>query len=635
MPETSLVIRTFNEEHSLGGLFEGLDGQGYRDFETIVVDSGSFDRTREIARKNTEKIIRIASHDFTFGHSLNVGIQNSTGRFIAIVSAHTVPLDKDWLGNLVEPLHDQQVAMVYGLQRGRADSKFSEYHDFERTFGVKRRVLKPPDFFANNANSAVRRDLWEQHQFDEVLPGLEDIEWAKYWMERNYLVVYQPTAGIFHIHRETWPQVRRRYYREAQAGKWIGIRGRRHIPSEIGREVAYFFSDLNKATRKGTLFDKVAEIARFRYEKAVGSVTGVWNGAYTNNPMKRVQYHFVRNCQAVVIHGPGRASLDTIDIPPLKPGEVLIRVAYEGICATDLEILEGRLGYYKSGMAKYPIVPGHEFSGTVVAVGARVEGAGEGDRVVVECIQGCGECVACRKGNAIGCVQRTEVGVIGKNGGYSEYVITASRFVHKLPPQLKLAQAFLCEPMAVVSKGIKRLQNHASVHGRNCAVIGAGTIGHMAARVLAANGYRTTVFDRNAKRLEALAGTEIRVSEELKNLDDFDSVVEATGNLSALNTVLANLAPGATLLLLGLPYGPMDFNFENIVSSDKTVIGSVGSGAQDFREAIATLPRIDVSAFSKAIFPLAEFSEAWQSARSGTQLKAVLCLDPAAEDEGR
>ena len=79
-------------------------------------------------------------------------------------------------------------------------------------------------------------------------------------------------------------------------------------------------------------------------------------------------------------------------MPSLKPGEVLLRVSYVGVCGTDLEVLEGTLGYYRSGLAQYPIVPGHESSGTVVAVGPRVTGFNEGDRVVVECIQGCGEC---------------------------------------------------------------------------------------------------------------------------------------------------------------------------------------------------------------------------------------------------
>src|ERR1043166_3642364 len=170
-PETSVIIRAFNEEKDLPGLFAGLRRQGYRDFEVVVVDSGSFDRTREIAQIHADQLVRIKPEDFTFGYSLNVGVRHSKGRFIAIISAHTLPMSDDWLKHLVEPLRDPKVAMVYGQQRGHADSKFGETLDFVRTFGTKRHTLVPPNFFANNANAAVRRDLWKQHAFGEGLTG--------------------------------------------------------------------------------------------------------------------------------------------------------------------------------------------------------------------------------------------------------------------------------------------------------------------------------------------------------------------------------------------------------------------------------------------------------------------------------
>ncbi|MGD9221566.1 MAG: glycosyltransferase family A protein, partial [Desulfobacterales bacterium] len=182
-PEISIIIRTFNEEKYVPALLEALTLQSLCDFETIVVDSGSLDRTPEIATQKADHLLRIQSHDFTFGHSLNVGIHNASGKYIVIVSAHTLPVDSEWLAQLVKPLYDDQNAMVYGRQLGGETSKFSESQDMRRTFGSKRTILKPPNFFANNANSAIRKDLWQQHPFDESLPGLEDIEWAKYWME--------------------------------------------------------------------------------------------------------------------------------------------------------------------------------------------------------------------------------------------------------------------------------------------------------------------------------------------------------------------------------------------------------------------------------------------------------------------
>lgn len=626
MPEISVIIRAYNEEKHLPSLFDALEAQTYRDFETVVVDSGSVDRTRSIARQRADRLVRIRPEDFTFGHSLNTGIANGAGRLAVIVSAHTLPTGREWLARLVAPLADPETAMVYGRQIGWSRSKFSESLDFERTFRPEGKVQTPPDFFANNANSAVRRDLWESHPFDEALPGLEDVEWARYWMERNLRVVYQPEACICHIHAETWAQVRRRYHREGMAAKWIGIRNWYDLPDEVWKETRCFFADLGRALQQGRLMAVGPEIARFRYEKLWGSVGGILDGEKMTSPAGREALFFDKTYRAVVIHGPGVARLEERGIPKLKPGEVLVRVAYQGVCATDLEIYDGTLGYYKSGLAKYPIVPGHEFSGLVAAVGARVSGVAEGDPVVVECVQGCGECAACRKGNAIGCGDRREVGVIGCDGGYAEYVIAPARFVHRLSEEIALERACLCEPLAVVLKGLRRLGRIQEMEegGRNCAVVGAGPIGHLAARVLARRGHRVTVFDRNPRRLDVLAGSGVGTDRDLGRFAGFDTVVEATGNPDALEAALHNSGAGALILLLGLPYARLDFSFESVVGYDKSIIGSVGSSSEDFEEALAMLPQIDTSAFLEKVFPLNAFGQAWEAARAGTHLKVIL-----------
>jgi 2-desacetyl-2-hydroxyethyl bacteriochlorophyllide A dehydrogenase len=629
-PETTVLIRAFNEERWLPDVLKALDKQSYRDFEVLLVDSGSLDRTREIVAASGGRVVRLRSDDFTFGHSLNVGIQQARGSFIAIVSAHAIPTGDQWLERLIAPLRQPNTAMVFGGQRGHPVSKFSEARDFERIFPAKALWMDDDHVFVNNANSAVRRDLWEQHQFDEGLPGLEDAEWAKYWIPLGKEVRYEPDASIFHVHTETWAQVRHRFYREGIAGRWTAVRIIRNIPGEIWREMRWTVVDLWLATRQRRLKALASEIGRYRYHKTVGIVKGILDSRKITNPSKRAEIYYKTGFPALAIRGPHEASLEQRSIPTLKPGEMLVRVAYEGICATDLEIFEGRLGYYKSGMAKYPIVPGHESSGTVVSLGKRVTGFNEGDRVVVECIQGCGACVDCQRDSAITCRERREVGVIGVDGGYASYLVTRSRYAHKVPANVSLAQAALAEPLAVVIKGLRRLgASSASDTPKRCAVIGAGTIGHLAAKVLSLRGHKVTVFDRETARLSLLTGA-ATTETSLAGLVQFDWLVEATGDQAALTSLLQQSATGATLLLMGLPYAQHNFSFESIVGFDKTVVGSVGSNGADFEQALATLPLLDTSPFLQASFPLEDYERAWAAVRSRAHIKVMLKIDSAA-----
>jgi 2-desacetyl-2-hydroxyethyl bacteriochlorophyllide A dehydrogenase len=626
-PETSVVIRALNEERWLPDVLGMLERQTYRDFEILVVDSGSVDRTRDIAAAAGARIVRLRSEDFTFGHSLNVGIREAHGKFIAILSAHAIPVDEAWLERLVAPLRQDSRAMVYGGQIGHPISKFSEARDFERLFPQRPHTVDPEEPFANNANSAIRRACWEEQPFDEGLPGLEDIGWAKHWMAKGREVVYEPKACIIHVHTETWPQVRRRFYREAMAARWIGLKIVRHIPGEVWRELRWLTDDLRLAAAAGRLRSSLRQIVRFRYEKTIGTIGGIVDSRGLDNPARRSEMFYQRGFPAVVIRGPNNARLEERGVPSLKPGEVLVRVSYVGICATDLEVLEGTLGYYRTGKAHYPIVPGHESSGTVVAVGPRVTSFTEGDRVVVECIQGCGECPACARDDAIQCRERREVGVMAHDGAYATYLVTRARYVHRVPDAVTLAQAALTEPLAVVHKGLRRLGSRPQGdRPRRCAVVGAGTIGQLSARVLALRGHAVTVFDRQQERLSLLQGI-AEASTSMSDLASFEWLVEATGQQSALTQLLDRAPTGATILLLGLPYAPQTFSFESLVAYDRSVVGSVGSNGADFEEALATLAQIDTAPFLGATFALEEFENAWSVVRSRSVLKVMLRAD--------
>lgn len=625
-PETSVIIRAFNEERLFPALLAALDGQRYRDFEAVVVDSGSYDRTPHLAREWGARVVAIDSRDFTFGHSLNVGIAAARGRFLAIVSAHAEPVDDAWLGSLIEPLRRPRVAMVYGRQLGGAVSNFGESRDFRRAYGEESYVLTPPNVFANNANSAVRRDLWEQHAFDEALTGLEDVEWAKHWMARDFEIVYEARAAVYHIHEATWPQVRRRYYREAIAARTIGLRRPGDVVSELAREARYLGADLVAAARAGKLRRATREIVLFRAHKSLGTAYGLLERAAAAAPEQRDAMYFDRQAKAVVVRGPHRASLETVRIPEIKPSEILVGVAYEGVCGTDLEILDGTLGYYRSGVAHYPIVPGHEFSGWVARVGANVRGFRPGDAVVVECIQSCGACDRCLAGNGLACGARAELGVIGRNGGYSDYVAAPARFAHLIPAGLDMRKAALCEPTAVVLKGLRRVEWALAVDGKRprCAVVGAGPIGHLCARILVARGYEVTAFDRDPARLADFAGSPIETARDFADLARFDVVVEATGDPDALHGLLEHSGVGATLLLLGLPYSRREFSFESVVAYEKAIVGSLGSGPAEYEEALRLLPHLPLDAFLQHVVPLDRYAAVWAGFRAHRDLKTML-----------
>ena len=276
MPDVSVVVRAKNESAHLPALFDGIARQTERSAEVVLVDSGSTDATVEIARARGARLVAIPPEEFTFGRSLNLGVRAASAPFVVVASAHTRPVDERWLENLLRPLRERpEVAMVYGRQVGWEGSKFGEALDFDRFFGPDAREVDD-HFFANNANSALRKELWGLHPFDEDLPGLEDIEWARWWRARGKRVAYAHDAPIHHIHDETWEQVRRRYYREGVAARRIGWLKRRDLPVEVWGEMKWLAGDIAEASKRGILPSKIGEILSFRLNKVAGTVAGVW-----------------------------------------------------------------------------------------------------------------------------------------------------------------------------------------------------------------------------------------------------------------------------------------------------------------------------------------------------------------------
>jgi len=215
----SIVIRTLNEERYLPTVLDAIQGQTVHpaDRETIVVDSGSTDRTLEAAQQSDCLILHISREEFSFGRSLNRGCNAARGDVLVFLSGHCVPTDSQWLERLISPIENGKAAISYGRQIGGSTTKFSEHQVFAKYFPPRDRLSGIP-FFYNNANAAASRGLWKQYLFAEDLTGLEDLEFAKRtYFEQGARVEYVPEAVVYHYHRESWRQVKRRYEREALA----------------------------------------------------------------------------------------------------------------------------------------------------------------------------------------------------------------------------------------------------------------------------------------------------------------------------------------------------------------------------------------------------------------------------------
>src|SRR5579859_854303 len=246
---------------------------------------------------------------------------------------------------------------------------------------------------------------------------------------------------------------------------------------------------------------------------------------------------------AAQIKTPGQASV--IEAPEPKPGpdDVLIAVAAAGICGTDLHIFHGE---YE---ATYPLIPGHEFSGTVVAVGENVQRYTIGDRVTADPNIPCNRCSACQRNEPNQCEKLAAIGVT-RNGGFAQYVIAPEGNVFPIG-ELPFSQAALIEPLACVVWGLKRVQVQA---GDSVLIFGAGPMGCLLLQAVRQSGAtKVVITDSVPWRLEQaaqLGATETVLADSqqerhLKALTPkgFNLVVDATGIPKVLELAVGYARP--------------------------------------------------------------------------------------------
>lgn len=289
-PVCSIVIRAYNEEQHIEKLLAGISAQSIKDVQIILVDSGSTDNTVSKARQFPVDVVTIRPDEFTFGHSLNMGIAQAKADIVVMASAHVYPVYPDWLAALIEPFSDETIGLSFGKQRGCDTTQFAEHQIFHQWF-PDRSVRRQATPFCNNANAAIRRSLWEQHPYDEALPGLEDLAFGKWAQENGYSVSYVAEAEVIHVHIESLDGIFNRYKREGMAFKQI-------YPHETFTRRDLFrlffqniFNDWRESGRQHRLGRDFWNIVRFRWYQFNGTYQGYKKSGPLTWQLKQAFYY--------------------------------------------------------------------------------------------------------------------------------------------------------------------------------------------------------------------------------------------------------------------------------------------------------------------------------------------------------
>jgi rhamnosyltransferase len=228
----SIVIRAKNEARDIGDTLQAIAEQvDAGPFETIVVDSGSTDRTIEIARQYPVHLIQIPPQSFTYGHALNLGIEVARGEFVIALSAHSLPATNRWLASMLAAFRDPNVAAVYGRHLPRANATKLELFGMHLSGVMSDRPRRQErDMMFSNANGAFRRHLTLEHPFDESLAGAEDLAWADWAVRQGWAVYYEPLAAVYHSHGEPFGKLIRRMIHDQPTiwGLKLGIVARKY-----------------------------------------------------------------------------------------------------------------------------------------------------------------------------------------------------------------------------------------------------------------------------------------------------------------------------------------------------------------------------------------------------------------------
>jgi 2-desacetyl-2-hydroxyethyl bacteriochlorophyllide A dehydrogenase len=326
--------------------------------------------------------------------------------------------------------------------------------------------------------------------------------------------------------------------------------------------------------------------------------------------------------RAVSIVTPGK--IEIIDVPDPSPSsaEVVVEVAAVGICGTDLHIFEGEFA------PKFPIIPGHEMSGTIVEVGKEVHGLKAGDPVAIDPSVYCGDCFYCRRARGNLCENWNALG-ISIPGAAAQYLLSPKKNIHKLSKSVDLKSAALIEPLSCAVRGYDQLPR---IPGSNYLIYGSGTMGLMMAELARINGAASvSIVDLNEEKLKTAKTLGFKnVATSAKDFDQsrgFDVVIDCTGVVAAIKDGLSHVMPGGTFLQFGVANhdATVEINPFWIYNKEITIVGSMAV-LQSFDRAVELFTNrvLNPEVMISDRYPLDKYSEALQSFKEGKGRKTIV-----------
>lgn len=324
--------------------------------------------------------------------------------------------------------------------------------------------------------------------------------------------------------------------------------------------------------------------------------------------------------RALVYTEPSRVELREVSEPEPGPDDVLVAVSVCGICGSDIHGFQG-----KSAIRVPPAIMGHELVGTVAGAGRDVQGVAEGQRVTVQPVVGCGRCDLCLCGRPNICPRRQLIGG-QRPGGFAARVAVPAGSVYPLPREVSDVAGALVEPLA---NAVHMVEKGRSVGG-SVVIVGAGTLGVLAAAVARRAGYRSVVVaDIRPEKLSLasqLGATSAVHIDELNGAPaGADLVIEAVGVEATRRAAITAARPGATVVLLGNAEAESGLPVNDIVSRELLLAGSYSSTDAEFRTAIQLLADglIETESWTRVV-PLEEGPASFKSLSTGRETAKVL-----------